>query len=256
MILLYTGITIVLRYHYALSRVTNSYMTDRNRPDATTSWAHPIKAVAFDMDGLLVNTEELYSEVGAALLSRRGKQFTRELKDAMTGLPGPAAFAVMIQTHGLSESAEQLAMESAELFSEILPTKLRTLPGVVELLDFLDARELRRCVATSSSPAFASRVLEITELTSRFEFVVTAQDVEHGKPSPDIYFAAALRMEADATSMMVLEDSHHGPRAGVASGACTVAVPGPHSAHHDFTGVHYRADTLNDACIREILASD
>jgi pseudouridine 5'-phosphatase len=218
-----------------------------------TTWAHPIRAVAFDMDGLMVNTEELYSEVGDILLQRRGRQFTLQLKSAMMGLPGPQAFAVMIEREGLSDTAEVLALESDEIFIDLLPAKLRTLPGLEALLEQLDARALPRCIATSSPHHFARRVLEIIDMRHRFDFVITAQDVARGKPSPDIYLEAARRMGIAPQHMLVLEDSHHGSRAGLAAGACTVAVPGAHSHDHDFAGVHYRATSLSDVGIQSLL---
>jgi pseudouridine-5'-monophosphatase len=218
-----------------------------------TDWAHKIEAVAFDMDGLMVNTEELYTEVGDAILRRRGRQFTRELKTAMMGLPGPKAFAVMIESEKLSDTIESLSVESHEIFSELLPSRLRTLPGLEGLLEFLDHLRLPRCVATSSSHQFASRVLELVQLQNRFDFVVTAEDVQHGKPSPDIYLQAAERMGVAPYEMLVLEDSHHGSRAGVASGACTIAVPGEHSQDHDFSGVFLRAQSLADPGILRAL---
>lgn len=222
-------------------------------PNQVEPWAHPIQAVAFDMDGLLVNTEELYTQVGMTLLQRRGKVFTRELKNAMTGLPGPKAFAVMIEREQLTDSIEQLAAESYEIFGSILPTQLRLLPGVLELLTSLEAKQRPKCVATSSTPSFSQRVLTQVGIYDRFDFVITASDVTHGKPFPDIYLAAASRMGVAPTQMMVLEDSHHGCKAGVDSGACTIAVPGPHSEDHDFTGAHYRAQTLRDNGISQLL---
>lgn len=222
-------------------------------PNQVEPWAHPIQAVAFDMDGLLVNTEELYTQVGMTLLQRRGKLFTRELKNAMTGLPGPKAFAVMIEREQLTDSIEQLAAESYEIFGSILPTQLRLLPGVLELLTSLEAKQRPKCVATSSTPSFSQRVLTQVGIYDRFDFVITASDVTHGKPFPDIYLAAASRMGVAPTQMMVLEDSHHGCKAGVDSGACTIAVPGPHSEDHDFTGAHYRAQTLRDNGISQLL---
>jgi beta-phosphoglucomutase-like phosphatase (HAD superfamily) len=83
--------------------------------------------------------------------------------------------------------------------------------------------------------------------------VVTAEDVQHGKPSPDIYLQAAERMGVAPYEMLVLEDSHHGSRAGVASGACTIAVPGEHSQDHDFSGVFLRAQSLADPGILRAL---
>lgn len=224
------------------------------RHDISQDWAYPIEAIAFDMDGLLVNTEDLYTEVGATLLQRRNRQFSKALKNAMTGLPGPQAFAVMIDWEGLDDTPEILAAESTEVFANLLPDRLRLLPGVIELLDHLDRLNLPRCVATSSSCQFANEVLEAVGVLSRIEFVITAADVAQGKPHPDIYLVAAERLRITPESMLVLEDSHHGTRAGVRSGACTIAVPGPHSEDHDFTGVHLRAQTLADPLIYALLS--
>ncbi len=224
------------------------------RLTSTNSWAHRLSAVAFDLDGLLVNTEELYTEVGHTLLSRRGKQFTRSLKNAMTGLPGPKAFEVMIETAQLTETAEELSAESAIIFADILPARVRALSGVGELLDFLDHQRFPRCVATSSSRRFALEVLELVGIAARFDFVITAEDVTHGKPAPDIYLSAASRMQVAPANMLVLEDSHHGTRAGIASGACTVAVPGPHSEEHDFSGVYCQASSLADPVVLQLLS--
>lgn len=219
------------------------------------AWQHSIRAIAFDMDGLLVNTEELYTQVGESILQRRGRQFTRELKNAMTGLPGPKAFQLMIEWEQLEDSIEQLSLESQEIFSRILPTQLRMLDGVTELLDLLDSKRFPRCVATSSSPEFASRVLTQIGIRQRFDFVITARDVPHGKPHPDIYQAAAKRLGVGTHEMIVLEDSHHGCRAGVTAGACTIAVPGPHSVDHDFQGTFFRAESLLDPRIQQLLLS-
>lgn len=224
------------------------------RPTSLKIWAQPILAVAFDMDGLLVNTEELYTEVGHTILSRRGKRFTRELKNAMTGLPGPKALALMISREQLTDTVETLAEESEEIFAGLLPTKVKTLPGVEALLDALDRNKMPRCVATSSSHRFANEVLTRVGVFERFNFVVTAEDVVRGKPAPDIYHRAAEGMQVAAENMLVLEDSHHGATAGVASGACTIAVPGDHSADHDFSGVHFRANTLLDPHIVTLLS--
>jgi HAD superfamily hydrolase (TIGR01509 family) len=121
------------------------------------------------------------------------------------------------------------------------------------LLDYLDQRQIPSCVATSSSHGFARQVLELVGIRQRFQFVVTAEDVLQGKPFPDIYLEAAHRLNVQPWEMLVLEDSHHGSCAGVAAGACTIAVPGDHSSDHDFSRVHYRANSLADPRIIEIL---
>ncbi|MFM7291665.1 MAG: HAD family hydrolase [Planctomycetia bacterium] len=223
-----------------------------NPPGQTPSAAR-IEAVAFDLDGLLVNTEQLYQHVGAELLRRRGRSFEPDLLDAMMGRPQQVSLAIMIEWHGLTDTVDTLAAETHEIFRGLLDTELRTMPGVVELLDLLDHRGIARGVATSSGPDFAHDVLGRVGLHERFAFVLTSADVTNGKPHPEIYQAAARRLAVDPGSMLVLEDSAAGCRAAVAAGAVAVAVPGGHSRRHDFTGARFIADTLADSRIRSLV---
>ncbi len=86
-------------------------------------------AVTFDMDGLMFNTEDVYTLAGTELLARRGCSFTPELKDAMMGLPPQAAFEVVIQRHHLDEAWDVLAAESSEIFLDLLPGAWRPCPA-------------------------------------------------------------------------------------------------------------------------------
>jgi HAD superfamily hydrolase (TIGR01509 family) len=213
-----------------------------------------IAAVAFDLDGLLVNTEELYQHVGTELLRRRGKAFEPDLLDAMMGRPQQVSLKIMIEWHGLADTVDTLAAETGEIFRSLLDTQLRTMPGAVELLDLLDARGIARGVATSSGPDFAHDVLGRVGLRERFAFVLTSADVTQGKPHPEIYQAAARRLVVDPAAMLVLEDSQAGCKAAVAAGAVAVAVPGGHSRRHDFSGARFIAESLADPRIRGLLA--
>ena len=115
-----------------------------------------ILAVAFDLDGLMFNTEELYNDVGGELLQRRGKQFTRDLLNEMMGRPGQVALQIMIDWHQLDDSVDHLQRESDEIFGSILDEQLRPLPGLIELLAALDQHGIPKAVTTSSAPG-ASR---------------------------------------------------------------------------------------------------
>ena len=212
-----------------------------------------LAAVAFDLDGLLVNTEELYQHVGTELLRRRGHSFEPDLLDAMMGRPQQVSLKIMIEWHGLADTIETLATETREIFRSLLDTELRTMPGAVELLDLLDARGIARGVATSSGPDFAHDVLGRMGIRDRFAFVLTSADVTHGKPHPEIYQTAARRLAVDPGAMLVLEDSQAGCKAAVEAGAVAVAVPGGHSRRHDFSGARFVAETLADPRIRSLL---
>ncbi len=211
-----------------------------------------IKAVAFDMDGLMFNTEDLYDQVGEILLQRRGKQYSRELKLEMMGLPGPVAFEIMRERCDLSESVEELQSETDEIFGDLLPDEIATMPGLEKLLETLEGQSIPKAVVTSSHRQFAKRALGFFDLQPRFEFVLTSEDVTNGKPHPEVYLAAAERFQISPQNMLVLEDSHTGSRAGAASGAYTIAIPTEHSQGQDFSHVHHVVTKLDDELILKL----
>jgi pseudouridine-5'-monophosphatase len=213
----------------------------------------PVRGVAFDLDGLLVNTEELYQHVGGELLARRGRTFEADLLDRMMGRPQPVSLQIMIDWHGLDDTIETLAAETHEIFAGLLDTRLELMPGALPLVDSLERGGIPRGVATSSGPDFARHVLGRVGLLERLGFVLTAADVIHGKPHPEIYQSAARRLGVDVAEMLVLEDSENGCKAAVAAGAIVVAVPGGHSRRHDFTGARFIAESLADPRIYALL---
>jgi beta-phosphoglucomutase-like phosphatase (HAD superfamily) len=99
-----------------------------------------IQAVAFDMDGLLLNTEDLYEEVGQILLQRRGKPYREEVRQRMIGLPAPEAFGVVIEHEGLTDTWQELQKETDEIFEGILEERLRLMHGVEEFLQAIESR--------------------------------------------------------------------------------------------------------------------
>ena len=215
--------------------------------------SHPLRAVVFDLDGLMFNTEDLYQYVGGEVLRRRGKMFDAELLDMIMGRPGPVALQMMIDYHALEATVEQLAAESDTVFDEILDDRLALMPGLEMLLAALEAADLPKAIATSSGRRFVERVLGKFALQPRFEFILTSEDISHGKPHPEIYLLAAGRLELPPGEVLVLEDSANGCRAAVAAGMYTVAVPGGHSRTHQFPGAQFVASTLADPQLFQVL---
>ncbi|MCA9472555.1 MAG: HAD-IA family hydrolase [Nitrospirales bacterium] len=211
-----------------------------------------VEAVAFDLDGLMVNTEELYTEVGGVMLERRGKRITRELLDHMMGRQSHVALQVMIDWHRLDDTVEQLQNETDEIFSSLLEERLAPMPGLLSLLDKLALHAIPKAVTTSSRRCFVDRVLELLDIRDHFQFFLTAEVIERGKPDPEIYQKAAKQFHVEPERLMVLEDSEIGCRAALAAGAYTVAVPGEHSRNHDFSGVHLVAESLADPSIEQL----
>lgn len=212
-----------------------------------------IRAVTFDLDGLMFNTEHLYQEVDHVLLERRGKISSQDLLDQMMGRKADVALQLMIDWHGLTETVDELFQESREIMFRLMQDKLETMPGLLTLLDSLETADIPKGIATSSHRQFAHTALDKFDLRGRFSFVLTCEDIERGKPAPDVYQKAARQHGIEPAEMMILEDSQIGCQAGVASGAYTVAVPAGRSHVHDFDGVQFLANTLRDGRIYQAL---
>jgi HAD superfamily hydrolase (TIGR01509 family) len=201
----------------------------------------------------MFNTEDLYQHAGTEILRRRGCAFEADLLDAMMGRPADVALRLMIDYHRLDCTITELAAETDQIFALLIDERLDVMPGLLPLLDRLEAAGVPKAIATSSGRQFARLVLGRFELAPRFKFVLTCEDVQHGKPDPEIYLLAAMRLEVDPSELLVLEDSQNGCRAAVAAGAVAVAVPAGHSRSHDFAGAGLVAENLADPRILELL---
>jgi HAD superfamily hydrolase (TIGR01509 family) len=213
-----------------------------------------LRAVAFDLDGLMFNTEQIYTHVLKELLRRREKEFSHDLVNQMMGRPAKAAFGVLTSYHSLDESLEELMEESDTIFLGLLDAQLAPMPGLVELLAALEEANIPKAIATSSRRSFTERILGKFGFEPRFKFLITGDDVTHGKPDPEIYLKTAEKLGIEPAEMLVLEDSQNGCRAAVAAGAYAVAVPGEHSRSHDFTGAAFVAEGLADQRIYAALS--
>lgn len=212
-----------------------------------------LKAVVFDMDGTILNTEMLYPQVSTEILRRRGLVLTKDLTDAMMGRPAPKAFQVMIDWHDLADSIETLHQESEEIFSDILETSLGLMPGFTELFKSILEASYPIAVCTSAQRASAIDLLGRFNITPELQFVIGGDDVEHGKPDPEIYLTAAERLGLSPSEIVVFEDSETGCKAAIDAGTYAIAVPGDHSRGHGFDGAQFVADSLHDRRIYEQL---
>ncbi len=183
-------------------------------------------AVAFDLDGVLIDTEPVFTEAVKRFLLPRGLPFDADFMHTMMGTPAAQSLPRFREHFRLSEPLEQIGRECGELFFQALGENTGPLmPGVRELLDALARRAVPACIATSSGVDFLRRVFGPHGLLDRFAFVLTCEDVRRGKPFPDVYDLAAERFRVPPADMLVFEDSPNGLRAAKAAGATCIVVP-------------------------------
>ena len=185
----------------------------------------PVKAVVFDMDGLLCDTEVVYRDAMLQVAAERGHDFPPALFRSMIGLPGPMSDRQMLNHFGEDYPVEAFNLRVRELVDAACDAGVALKAGVLELLDELDRRGLPRAIATSSSPRAVQAHLGHTEVIPRFHAVIARGDYEHGKPSPDPFLTAARRLGVAPPDCLALEDSHNGVRAAAAAGMMTIMVP-------------------------------
>ncbi|MFO0959368.1 MAG: HAD family phosphatase [Isosphaeraceae bacterium] len=210
-----------------------------------------IAAVAFDLDGLMFNTEALFVRVAGEMLKSRGKVFTPEIMAAMIGRQWAVAGPAFKKMAGLTETLDELLAEKRERFFALLGTAVKPTPGLLNLLDALDRRALPRCVATSSRRDYAMGLLEQHNLLHRFAFILTAEDIERSKPDPEIYRKAVERFGIEPAGMLVLEDSPAGISAAKAAGAFAVAIPHEHSPAEGLVHADRIVPRLDDPSLLE-----
>lgn len=194
------------------------------------------EAVAFDMDGLMFDTEAVYWKSADALLGRRGFRYTQEICNEIMGRPPEYCFRRFIEIFSLPEDWRTLQNESETLFIEFLREGYSTTPGLFELLDELERRGIPRGVCTSSAPRVVREVLKKDGLNERFQFVLTSADVERGKPDPEIYLKAAEKFGLPPSRTLVLEDSSAGCASANAAGAPCCMLRAAHNFAADFSG--------------------
>lgn len=188
-----------------------------------------IRAVAFDLDGLMFDTEALFVRVLRGFLADRGRPFSPEILTAMIGRRAAESYPKLKQLCDFDESPDDLLAEIRARFNAEVDTAVHPTPGLIALLAHLKKREIPRAVATSSRRVYAEGLLRRHGVWDDVAFLLGSEDVTHGKPDPEIYRTAAARFGVAPSELLVLEDSAPGLAAAKGAGAFAVGVPHEHS---------------------------
>jgi len=188
--------------------------------------AADIHAVIFDMDGLLLDSERVALATVAEAAAELGVEWRYEVGLALVGLNSKDGPAVIRRHLGDDYPVVELYDAFGRIYeTAIADGRIPLKGGAVELFDELDARALRRVVATSTRRSRAEPKLAAVGLLARVHGMVCGDEVLRGKPAPDIFIAAAARLGVPPANCLVLEDSNAGVRGALAAGARVVMVP-------------------------------
>lgn len=190
-----------------------------------------IRAVIFDMDGLLVDSEVYWEEARRRYCADNGCTWRAEDELTVKGNNSHEWAAAITKRCGLGEQPERL-IEAVVAYMRVLYAQdLPLLPGSTEAVRTL-SKQYPLAVASSSPPALIEYVMAEAEIRDRFEVIVSADEVGRGKPAPDVFLVAAEKLGIPPESCAVFEDSSAGILAARAAGMFIIAVPNPHYPPH------------------------
>ncbi len=190
--------------------------------------AAPILAIVFDMDGVLVDTEQLWDEVREELTTEWGGRYTPEAQEAMMGMSSLEWSRYLHETVGLRAPPEAINAEVVRRMLARYEVELPVVPGAVEAVRRLDGEGFKLAVASSSNRELIDAVLRRIELAALFEATVSSEEVGRGKPAPDVYLEAARRLDLPSSSCAAIEDSASGIRSAHDAGMRVIAYPNRH----------------------------
>ena len=183
-----------------------------------------IEAVVFDLDGVLVDTEELWDEARRQIAEERGGRWREDAQRAMMGMSSKEWSRYMHDEIGVPDPPEMINAEVVRRLEELYRERLPLIPGALDAVRRLAAR-WPLAIASSSNRPIIDLFLELTDGAGLFRATVSSEEVGRGKPAPDVYLEAARRLEVDPPRCAAVEDSENGIRSAAAAGMKVVAIP-------------------------------
>jgi HAD superfamily hydrolase (TIGR01509 family) len=193
-----------------------------------------IEGVIFDLDGLLLDSEQVWDEAREELAKERGGRWSDHAQRDMMGMSSPEWSAYMHDVIGLPEPPEEINVEVVRRLEERYRERLPVIPGAQAAVERL-AERWPLALASSSNRELIDLALDLMGVAKYFEATVSSEEVARGKPAPDVYLEAARRLGVDADKAAAIEDSRNGIRAAKAAGMRVVAIPNEHFPPDDET---------------------
>jgi HAD superfamily hydrolase (TIGR01509 family) len=195
-------------------------------PAEPASPGRKIGAVVFDLDGVLIQSEEVWDEVRERYVVEHGGRYDEEVQRAMMGMSSPEWSRYLAEDAGVREAPEAINRDVVELMLEAYRHELPLLPGARETVR-RTAEPFPLALASSSNREIFEAVLELAGLADCFQATVSSEEVARGKPAPDVYLEAARRLGVAPERCAAVEDSHAGIRSAKEAGMRVLAIPNP-----------------------------
>lgn len=195
-----------------------------------------IKAVLFDMDGLMIDSEPLNFKAWKSVFETYSINLKEdEFNQRYVGISDKEGTEDMVTRYKLSISAAELSQVKRSIYKQFLQTQLVPKPGLINLLINLQKKEYKTAIGSGSSLEEIQMVVKKLDIFHLINTFVSAEEVSKGKPAPDIYLEVAKRLKVNPNECLVLEDAAPGVKAAKAAGMMCFAIPSRETKGHDFS---------------------
>lgn len=209
-----------------------------------------IRAVIFDMDGVIIDSEPLHLRVVFEILASHGVQLAAGAVMEYVGRSNSSMWAELIPRYGITAGvAAIMELQNAMNIRALRENTGIMVPGIPALLAAITRERLKTAIASSSTMEYIRAVLDALDLTPHFGTVVSGEEVLRGKPAPDIFLAAAAGLGAAPGDCAVIEDSGHGVTAALAAGMKVAGFRNPNSGNQDLSRAHAVVDSMEDITV-------
>jgi HAD superfamily hydrolase (TIGR01509 family) len=203
-------------------------------------------AIIFDMDGVLVDSEPLGFLAMQRVMARQGVTYTEEDNNEFLGRTTLEECRILKTRYRLGADAGDLTNEYVRILVGLIRDRPRPMPGVPAVLEQLRLAGYRMALASSADPAVIAENVRSLGLARFFEAIVSATEVVHGKPAPDVFVETARRLGLPAGACLVVEDSRNGLLAAKAAGMTCAVIPCASTRHQDFREADHALQALGD----------
>lgn len=207
-----------------------------------------IKAVIFDMDGLMIDSEPIQSKSFEAVLKEYGvvPEYQKNGLIQILGVHSGGNWQILKDKHQIDESVETLLKKKTLAYTDLLKTNITPKQGLIKLLKYLEKESITMAIASSSPLNQIKFILHKLNLSNYFKVVVSGEDVERGKPHPDVFLEAAKQLKTKPEFCLILEDAETGVIAGKAAGMKVIAVQNNYTKNQD----HSKADRIVNSLLK------
>jgi beta-phosphoglucomutase family hydrolase len=212
-----------------------------------------IKAVIFDLDGVVVESEDAHIEAERQTFLKYNLHISAEELHRYTGTTAKIMFTEFMAKYKLKTSFEELNRQKEQILLKLLAQDAEPTKGVLSLMRELKRRGIRLAIGSSSTRKLVDYVLKKLNITSMFDCVVAAEDVEHSKPNPETFLRAATELGVKPNQCLVIEDAKLGVEAAKSADMKCMGYRNPHSGNQDLSEADIVIDDFSKVDIEEML---